>query len=270
LWLVAASTGLLSWAGTSAREAPSYSAAGIVNAAANVPGLLAPNTIASLYGTNLSRGTASVDTSSILNGFLPTTLAGTGTRVFVRGQPAFLFYVSPKQINFLVPSTSRPGSADIWVTLDGFAGPSVRVVLVDAGPALFTYGDPPTAIATRVDGSLVTKDAPLQPGEYAVLYATGLGDTEPPAESGRLVTAAAQVADRDSLELSLGGTPLGRSNLEYAGLTPGSAGLYQLNIRMPSGLPDDPEIRITLKQRSSPSGIRLPFRSSGSTSSQRD
>lgn len=269
LWLVAASAGILSWSGTSAREAPSYSAASIVNAAANAPGLLAPNTIVSVYGTNLSRGTASVDLADMQSGFLPTYLPGTGTRVFVGGIAAPLFYVSPTQVNFLIPSDFVPGSVNVDIVVDALygAGPA-RVVLTETGPALFTFSDRPVAVATRGDGMLVTEGDPLHPGEIVILWATGLGRTKPAAVSGQLATTAAEIADINSFELTLGGAVVPRSNIQYVGLTPGSAGLYQINLILPDSLPDNPEIRITLKQRSSPLGIRLPFRRSVATTVQ--
>src|SRR5690349_5573807 len=75
--------------------APSYSAASIVNSATSKPDALAPNTIAALYGVNLSYATAAFSPKSVV---MPRELAG--VRVFVAGMAAALYFVSPQQINF--------------------------------------------------------------------------------------------------------------------------------------------------------------------------
>ena len=71
---------------------PSYSAASIVNAADNLAGPLAPNTIATIYGTGLAYGTKWLTADDIRAGLLPTVLPGTGVRIKVGGIPARLEY----------------------------------------------------------------------------------------------------------------------------------------------------------------------------------
>ena len=95
--------------GYQASTAPSYSSASIVNSASNLPNDYAPNTIISLYGLNLAVGTASIHSTSSL----PTTLDG--VTVYLGITAANLFYVSPTQINFLVPYNMKPGPLTISV-----------------------------------------------------------------------------------------------------------------------------------------------------------
>jgi uncharacterized protein (TIGR03437 family) len=102
-------------------DGPSYIAAGIVNAADNRPGPLAPNTLASLYGVRLSYVTAAMTPNDILGGVLPTVLPGTGVHVTVGNLPATIYYVSPDQINFLVPANLLPAASTVQVVLDGRA-----------------------------------------------------------------------------------------------------------------------------------------------------
>src|ERR1700694_270877 len=108
---------------------PTYSTASIVNAADNQSGPLAPNCIATIYGTGLAYTTRALAASDIRNNALPTVLPGTGLRVLVSGIPAGIYYVSPTQINFLVPANLLPGPADIQIALDGLAGPDILVQL---------------------------------------------------------------------------------------------------------------------------------------------
>src|SRR5207302_7358154 len=90
------------------REAPSYSGSSIVNSADNQPGPLAPNAIATIYGTGLAFVTRAINAQDIRGGLLPTILPGTGVQVLVGGLLASIYFVSPTQINFLVPSNLLP------------------------------------------------------------------------------------------------------------------------------------------------------------------
>jgi uncharacterized protein (TIGR03437 family) len=237
-------------------EAPLYSAASIVNAADNQPGTLAPNTLATIYGKNLAYGTRALTPDDIRGGVLPTVFPGTGVRVLIGALPANLYYVSPTQINFLVPPNLLPGSVNLYVAVDGLAGPPVSIQLAASSPALFQL-DQQNVIATRPDGSLITTSAPAQPGDTVVLYATGLGQTAPPAVYGMLPTQAAILKPGGDFSVQLDGSAVDASAVSYAGVAPGFAGLYQINLTLPASTGGNPEIRIGLAGSSSPSGLRL-------------
>lgn len=246
------------WAGDPARNtAPSYSAASIVNSATNVIGALAPNTIATIYGSNLAYSTAAVQPDDVRGGSLPKTLAG--TRVIVGGITASLFYVSPTQINFLIPSLLLPGDFDVWIAREGTQGPVARITLLDVAPALFQV-NANTIIAVHVDASLVTVDAPARPGEVVILYAAGLGRTNPDTINGQVATLAAPIRRLGDLTVTLGGVAVDPSNIAYAGLAPGFAGLYQINLKLPDVFEPNPEIRIAFGDQISPAALKLPAR----------
>jgi uncharacterized protein (TIGR03437 family) len=88
---------------------PAYTAASIVNSATNLADALAPNAIATIYGTDLSYGTDQASSANLVNHMLPEALAG--VRVYVGNYLTSLYYVSPRQINFLIPEL-RPGDMD--------------------------------------------------------------------------------------------------------------------------------------------------------------
>ncbi|MCP5117283.1 MAG: hypothetical protein GY953_41190, partial [bacterium] len=224
-------------------------------------GALAPNTIATIYGDNLSYETRAITTDEMNGVQLPTVLPGTGVRVLVGNVPAFIYFVSPNQVNVLIPNNLRPGRARIQLTRDGRAGPPIDIELLPAAPALFPL-DPTTAIATRGDGSLVSWDQPASAGEVIVLYATGLGPTNPNPPYGQVPNQAAPINRIDEFQLVLNGAAIEARRIAYAGVTPGFAGLYQINFYLPDRTPESPEIRIAVGEHVSPSRVYLPVRSS--------
>jgi uncharacterized protein (TIGR03437 family) len=240
------------------RHAPAYSAEAIVNAATNQAGPIAPNTLVSIYGTGLCMAARAVSIEDLRGGVLPTVLPGTGCRVIFGGIPANIYYASPTQINFLVPSNLLPTTFDVRVTMNALNGPSVRLQLAETAPGLFQLS-PEFVVATRPDGSVITPENPAQPGDVIVLYATGLGPTSPRAEAGQIATTAARVTT-PNFRVLLEGVDVERDRAFYVGLTPYYAGLYQINLNLPVNLGDDPEIRIGFGDRLSPAGLKLPLR----------
>ncbi len=238
-------------------EAPIYSAESLVNSADNQPGWLAPNAFATLYGKYLAYNTATLASTDIRAGVLPTVLPSTGVRILVNGLAASPFYVSPTQINFLIPSNLLPGPATVQLVIDGLAGPQVTVRLGAATPALFQL-DQQFAIATHANGSVITPAAPARPGELVVLYANGLGQTVPPMGYLELATTAATLKEAGSFQALVDGAAVDPSAIAYAGITPGCAGLYQINVTLPESTGANPEIRIAIGDAVSRTGLHLP------------
>ena len=235
-------------------NAPNYTAAGIVNGASFAPGL-SPNTIVSIFGTNLSWGTEVVEAGDFSGDVMPTSLGN--VEVYLDGWPAYLYFVSPLQINFLIPSSLLPGVFQFWVDRQGTRGPIVTVTLQNAAPAMFQY-PAGTAIATHVDGSLVSSGAPAAAGEIVTLWATGLGNTIPVLQDGVLPEAIQWLSQLNQFAVQINGEALDPTAILYAGVAPGYAGLYQVNVRLPDPLPANPEIRLTLAGQLSPEGLILP------------
>ena len=193
----------------------------------------------------------------IAPGQLPTTLGGCS--VTVNGAPAMMQYVSPEQINFLMPTVQSTGMMRVRVVKQGVSGPEITVNLVDSAPALFQM-EGGYAIATHADGSLLTASSPAGGGDTIVVYATGLGRTVPNPRPGEIPTYAAQMVRPGDLKVSLGGVALDWWRIKYAGLTPGSAGLYQINLLLPDNPGTDPEIRVTVGDQTAAAGLKLAVR----------
>jgi uncharacterized protein (TIGR03437 family) len=130
------------------------------------------------------------------------------------------------------------------------------VTLVDAAPALFETAAG-YAIAAHADNSLVAPGSPAQAGETIVVYACGLGRTQPNPQPGVIPRNAAVIQGLSNLTVYLGGTAISPASILYAGLSPGSAGLYQINLVLPNNLGTDPEIRVAMAGQSTPAGLKL-------------
>src|SRR5271154_5861285 len=84
----------------------------VVSSANNQP-VISPNSLATIYGSSLAQGTASAPTNAANS--LPNSLEGVS--VSIGGETAQLLYVSPQQINFLVPANTAIGDATVIVKL---------------------------------------------------------------------------------------------------------------------------------------------------------
>jgi uncharacterized protein (TIGR03437 family) len=239
-------------------QAPSYSAATIFNTSNQAPGPYAPNTELTILGTGMAHSAYALTAADIAGGSIPYNL--NGVEVMVNGWTAPLFYVSPTQVNFLMPPNLIAGPVTVWVVLDSLAGPQVPLTLQDAAPALFPSTlDPGYAIAQQWPAySLISPASPVPPGGIVILYATGLGATEPfPALPNEIPTYAGPIESIAEFQVFLDGTPLAPSQVLYAGICPGWAGLYQINLALPEDVGPNPEIRVAIGNWESLPGLML-------------
>jgi uncharacterized protein (TIGR03437 family) len=213
--------------------------------------------VISIFGSGLARSTYALAASDISGGMLPTEL--NYVRVYVQDWPVPLLYVSDGQINFLMSSVLNPGTVRVRVVTEGISGPEITVTLVDSAPALFAL-DGGYAIATSAGGKLLTADAPAHAGDTIVIYATGLGRTSPNPAPGEIPTYAGSILALPSLQVTLAGKSVDPVFIKYAGLTPGSAGLYQINLIVPDGTPPDPQIDVTAGGPPAQPGLKLMIR----------
>jgi uncharacterized protein (TIGR03437 family) len=231
--------------------------ASVVNGASFQPGIV-PGSWATIQGVNLSAVTDTWD-NFIVNGKLPTTVDGVS--VTVGGQAAYIYYVSPGQINFIVPEVPA-GSQQVTVQNSaGTSSPSM-VTVGTYGPAFFPWPNN-QVVATRQDFSLAAKNGtfagaatvPAKPGDTIILWGTGFGPTNPTPGQGEETpgnatysTSTLPTVTIDNLSATVYG----------AALAPGFAGLYQVAIQVPASLGNgDWPIVASIGGVSSPSGTVL-------------
>ena len=206
---------------TPAAPAAASNAASFLEATA-----LSPGALFSLFGTNLARQTA-------LASSLPLPRQMGGATVKINGIEAPLLFVSPFQINAQVPFEVSPGTAEITTALDGAAGSSLSVPVSAAGPGIFTRsldGQGPGIFLHGSDFSLVTESRPARRGEVILIYGTGFGGVVPSVSSGAAAPADPLANVIGAVNVRIGGRD---GEVDFAGLAPGFAGLYQLNVRIP-------------------------------------
>ena len=239
--------------GIARAQAPTYSADSTVNAADNRPRYLAPNALATVYGANLSYQIRAVAPADIVGGYLPLTLGG--VRVVLAGLMVHLLYVSPTQINFLIPNNLLPGDHDFYIDREGLSGPRIKIHVSAAAPACFQL-DASGIIATHADGSVVTAESPAHADEVVVLWATGLARTNPEQRPGALATGLGPVIS--PLNIYVNGVLLEPERTLYAGAAPGFAGLYQINVRLPARLGARAEVELEMGEKRSKEGLGFP------------
>ncbi|MCC6265381.1 MAG: hypothetical protein IT169_17545 [Bryobacterales bacterium] len=243
----------LAWTGQGQMPGPpTFSTDSVVHGATFQKGAFAPNTFISIFGENLAWSTQSVSAANLLANTLPTSLGG--VQVLIGPTLGFLVYVSPTQINVLIDNRLTPGAYTLRVLRDSLAGPhTAQITIAATAPGLFAIADG-IPVVTRPGGSLVTAESPARPGQIVTLWATGLGPVLPPLKPGELPRGAAPLDQKIPFEVRVNGVPIPSGHVLYAGVAPGFAGLYQINLLLPEDTPPNPTIRIGYPDALSPVG----------------
>lgn len=241
--------------GTPAAALPVISANGAINGASFQPGLVI-GSWATVQGSNLASGTG---TWTITNNYLPVTV--NGVTVNVGGEDAYINYVSPSQINFIVPEVH---TGSVQVTVKNSAGTSAAVTANVGffGPAFFSWPNN-QVVATTPSFSYVAAagtfsgitSAPAKPGDTIILWGTGFGPTNPAYPQGQITPTNATYNTSSLPTVTINNVP---ATVSGAALAPGFAGLYQVAIQVPSSLGAGTwPVVATIGGTSSPSGMML-------------
>ena len=213
---------------------PNVAASAITNAA-QAAGGIAPNTFVTIKGSNLAATKRSIGAGDIANNRFPTSVDG--VTVTINGQPGFITYLSPVQINFVTPvELPTSGSVTVVVSNNSLTSATLNVSAQIAAPALFLNGAYTAALHANntVVGptTLVPNNStPAAPGETIVLFGTGFGVTTPAAVSGGVVTTAAPLLLTPAILFDNVAGQVAFAGLIYPGV-------YQINVVVPSGLPN--------------------------------
>lgn len=180
---------------------------------------------------------------------LPRVLAD--TEVLVNNRPVPLYFVSPGQINFLVPmNTPDSGFADVQV-IRASTGEVIAagfLPLARVSPALFAATDQGQVAALNQDGTPNSPGNPARPGQVISLFGTGQGFVPNAPPDGELATGLTATAVRPRVLINSGFVD--DSFIEYSGLAPSLVGVWQINVRIPESVPTRNDIDVVVEMRS--------------------
>ena len=197
--------------------------------AAQFGATVAPESIATVFGTNLASQTLRATTTP-----LPTSLGG--TTVYVNGIAARLIFVSPGQINLVLPPGTLPGTARIVIIAQDGTVSQGQLTIAPVAPSIFTArGDingAPAGVATtdqvnfvllnNADGTPRTLDT----GMFVSIFGTGF-------RFGSNSDFNLQNGTAEALTITLGGTAV---TALFSGPQGQFVGLDQINFQIPASL----------------------------------
>jgi uncharacterized protein (TIGR03437 family) len=232
---------------------PSVSAGGItpIDSAANT---IQPGSWISVYGSNFAL------TSTVWNGNFPTSLGSVS--VTINSKPAYLWYVSPGQLNVQAPDDSATGTVPVVVTTP-FGTATSTVTLAPYAPSfsLFSGKYPAAIVGTSGPGNSGAgydyigpvgafgfPSRPVAAGETIILFGVGFGPTNPTVKAGQAYSGAAPCTTLPLI--TIGGVP---ATVAFAGIV--EAGLYQFNVVVPNAGSGDQLLAASIGGQTTPAGI---------------
>jgi uncharacterized protein (TIGR03437 family) len=227
---------------------------GIVNGAGLTPkAVVAPGSVASVYGANMAPTTAIGPSSPMVQ-----TLGG--VTVSIGSQMLPLYFVSPAQINFQLPLGLAPGAQTLIVSAPGQPNAQAVFQVAADAPGVFelsVINGVTLGLLTHADGSLVTSAAPSLAGETLSLYGTGFGPTLPARPEGLAVPASPPYVLTDPATIQLGSVSVAPSRA-YA--WPGAVGVDVIQFVVPGGLPSAANAPLTVTINGTASNtVQLPI-----------
>lgn len=247
-------------------------------------GTAAPGEYVSLFANGLG-------SKDQLYTFPSTTVQGISVTFNGIASPIADLVTGQGQINLIVPSElPTTGTVQVQLTTSTGMGPNFPLLMDSAVPGIFLVNDPadanadiaaaqfsnttwlvvPASAATALGlaqnctaskaNPVANCGQPAAPGDYVVLYVTGLGEATPKGDPTGTPLATGVVAPSDGSTLyetiatpavEIGGTPV---KVLFSGIAPGFAGLYQIDFQVPMGVTEGDSVPITVAMPGSSTG----------------
>lgn len=212
---------------------PAIQPTAVVSYATGAAGPVAPGEWIAISGSGM--GPSQVVSGIIFNGRVGTS-AGT-TRVLFDGIPAPVVTAQASQIIALVPyGVYGKGSAQMQVEYNGFHSNPLNISIVNAAPGIFTspaLGTGPAMILNS-NASMNTSNNPAVKGTWLTFFVSGEGIPQTLGIDGRLALTAPYQLPYLPVSVTLNGASV---TVLYAGATPSSVGVMQVNVRLPAAMP---------------------------------
>ena len=227
----------------------------VANAFGDTP-LIAPNTWVEIKGGNLAPAgdTRIWQDADFGTGLMPTNLDRVS--VTVNGKPAYIYYISPTQVDILTPPDTLPSSVQVQLANGDVMSNILNVPAQPYSPSFFVF-DGSHVTGTHLNGGLLGPatlypgfSTPAKPDETLLLYANGFGPTSSPVVSG-IVT---QSGTLPALPVVTIGSV--QATVSFAGLV--SPGTFQFNVTVPASVPDgDNPLTATFNNLATQRGVVL-------------
>ena len=214
--------------------------AAVVNAGSFVGGQpMSPLSLGAVFGNFTAASTANAQSFP-----LPTTLGN--VEVLVGGKAAPLLFVSPLQINFQV-------SGKLDVTTQSLVEIKVAGTTVARSQLTVLSGAPGIFVATDLNYQPIAAATPIKRGEPLIVWATGHGELSAPLEDGQPASGILYTTKANP-RVTIGGV---EAEVLFSGLTPGLAGVWQINVRVPNDAPLGANVPLVVEQGFASNAIPL-------------
>jgi uncharacterized protein (TIGR03437 family) len=235
---------------------PASTVQSAVNAASLQPAI-SSGAYVSIFGTGFGATSRVWGSADFSGSSLPTSLSGVS--VTINGQPAYVQYISPTQINVFAPDDPAIGPVQVQVITAQGGSYAATVMKQAMAPALFTSqsGTTSYAMAVHQDGTAVgpagPSSSPAVPGETIEIYGTGFGSTLPATPAGQVVTPALLALSPTVTIGGLNATVLWASKIW--------SGWYEISVTVPAVASGDQVVQATIGGFQSPATVELPIAS---------
>jgi len=256
-------------------DTPRISSGGVTGAGLSVPPVQAvsPNAIVTIWGENFLPAGSALQTAVPVAGQVPTKVAGLCVRFNDLAAPIYL--VASNQANVIVPKVTAGAEVSVQAIRNcGEANElksNVEKVAAKVATPEFLFFVARTDGKSPIAGFNVSRGyaylgasgliagatfVPARPGDWLELYGVGWGATDPAVEPGSVPGKIAPTAQK--VKVTIGGIEVAEQDIYYAGASPATPGLYQLNVRLPAGTPDgDQPVMLEVAGESTPSGAYI-------------
>lgn len=224
---------------------PALVSGGILNNLNPIIGApLAPGTIAQVYGDNFYPGDG-VDSAPAP----PLAPRFKGAQLLVSGKPAPLYYISKTLAAAQIPTELTPSQTySALMEVNGVYSTPQSFEVVTTTPGTVSLSGSLVA-QHAADYQLVTSENPAKPAESLVMYLTGMGGTSPNVATGESAPSSPLAQAVVQPTVTIDNQP---ATIHFAGLSPGFAGLYQINFSVPATARDG-DLDVVIKQDGIPS-----------------
>jgi uncharacterized protein (TIGR03437 family) len=171
-----------------------------------------------------------------------------------------LLYASASQINALIPQGLTSTTCPLIVTTGTIQSAAVQLTVTELQPGIYTVNESGSGagiVTEALTGQLNSTSNPAHAGDYLVLYATGLGSVQSQTgQPGPAVGAQAPLTTifytTATVTATIGGVS---APVEFSGLTPTFAGLYQVNVQVPTGVKPGNAVPVVITSTDPTTGV---------------